>query len=175
MSIGENIRVRVPFHQQDFQMHRKYKKNEPAYSKIEDFQTPKMDATYPNTPTERPTEDRNEIARRTSWVPVNRRRPGMKRRLDRRQRKMQYRLNHSLGRHVDHYCRQCQHDHSGLLDHYCSCSHNTSCNHYYEEGDDHWCPGTYTLSLCSINEEVLERMNTSARNRVANDEPTLDY
>lgn len=97
--------------------------------------------------------------------------------LDRRQQKIKYRkaLNHNRIRYTDHYCGECQHDISGLLDHYCPCSHDDArrmqdhvcaCPHQFEAGDDHWCPCPHMLGRGFIDEELLNEIDTKARNRV---------
>ncbi|TRX98859.1 hypothetical protein FHL15_000201 [Xylaria flabelliformis] len=82
---------------------------------------------------------------------------------------------YKFSRYVDHYCDECQHDLTGLMDHYCPCSHdearrgdhNCACDHIVPLGDDHWCPCPHTLSISFISEKLSDEIDVDARKRVA--------
>lgn len=48
-----------------------------------------------------------------------------------------------------------------MQDHFCACKHQ------FEAGDDHWCPCPHMLDCSFIDEELLDEIDTEARNRVA--------
>lgn len=109
--------------------------------------------------------------RRKGQYPPNQRRQGD----HRRDRQDEYQPSAmKLVQHVDHYCNECQHDLTGLQDHYCPCSHDENrrmdhhcdCGHEFARGDDHWCPCPHTLRRGFIDEEILNDLYASAYRRM---------